>query len=106
MLTIIFYVIAIFSGIAVGMGTLFSIGQSMLSTGWTRAAHLFGLVSMLAVMWFLLEREPGVARLLSPVALAGCVCVFLVERGWYKILPILQIVFVLLVFFGFVFTVG
>ena len=100
---LLFLIVGVFAGIAVCMGTLFSIGQVMLGEGWSRRAHLFALISMLAVMWFLLEREAGVARLLSPVLIAACIGVFLVEKGWYRILPLLQLVFALMLFFGFVF---
>ncbi|MEM0924046.1 MAG: hypothetical protein AAGI13_13440 [Pseudomonadota bacterium] len=102
MLVILLKIVAIFAGIAVGMGALFSIGQAILATGWTRAAHLFALIAILAVMWFLWDGEPGVARLLSPLLVLACLGTFIVERGWFRILPLMQGVFALLVFFGMV----
>ncbi|MEM9045015.1 MAG: hypothetical protein AAGC81_09975 [Pseudomonadota bacterium] len=101
-MNLIFIIVGIFSGIAVCMGTLYSLAQAILEKGWTRAIHIFAIASMGSVMWFLLERDVVTAQLLSPVLLIALALTFWVEKRWFKILPLIQSVFAMLVFMGYV----
>ncbi|MEM0945308.1 MAG: hypothetical protein AAGI70_15330 [Pseudomonadota bacterium] len=101
-MNLIHLIIGIFCGIGVCMGTLYSIGQVILTEGWTRWLNLFAVIAMGAVMWFLLERDAGLAQLLSPVLILACLGTLIVERRFYKILPALQMVFAVVLFLGYV----
>ena len=100
-MTLIFIIVGIFCGIAVGIGALYSLAQAILETGWTRAFHIFALASMGSVMWFLLERDTFTAQLLSPLLILACALTFWIERRWFKILPMLQCIFAVFVFMGY-----
>ncbi|MEM7505493.1 MAG: hypothetical protein AAF415_02015 [Pseudomonadota bacterium] len=95
-------IVGVFAGIAICIGTLYSLAQMMMSDGWTRAAHIFAIIAMTSVMWFLLERDPDTARMLSPLLVLACIATFWVERRWYRIFPILQVAFAGLLLGGYV----
>lgn len=101
-MNLLFGIVGIFAGIAVCMGTLYSLAQVILTERWVRRAHLFALGAMLLVMWFLLERDVALARLFSPLLLLACIATFLVERRWFRLFPILQAVFAVLLLGGYV----
>lgn len=101
-MTLIFPIVGIFSGIAICIGTLHSIAQAIMERGRTRAIHVFAVVAMGGVMWCLLVRDAAAARMLAPALLLACALTFATERGWYKILPLIQSLFAFLVLMGFV----
>ncbi|MEM9098064.1 MAG: hypothetical protein AAGC79_06010 [Pseudomonadota bacterium] len=100
-MTLVLLIIGIFCGIAICIGTLYSLAQAVLETGRTRAIHIFAIASMGSVMWFLLERDAVTAQLLSPVLLIALAMTFWIEKRWFKILPLLQSVFAVFVFMGY-----
>ncbi|MEM8790770.1 MAG: hypothetical protein AAGE80_04070 [Pseudomonadota bacterium] len=101
-MNLVLLIVGIFCGIAVCMGTLYSLAQAILERGWIRVIHIFAIAAMGSVMWFLLERDAITAQLLSPVLILACALTFWIERRWYKILPLIQSVFAVLLFMGYV----
>lgn len=101
-MNLIIVITGIFCGIAVCMGTLYSVAQVILLKGAGRWIHFVAVVVMMCVMWFLLERDVPSARLISPLLLAICLATFWIEPRWYKILPFLQGVFAVMLFAGYV----
>ncbi len=101
-MNLIFLITGIFSGIAVCMGTFYSVAQVILHQGRIRWIHFASLVMMLVVMWFLLERDVALARLASPLLVIALLAALWVERRWFKILPLLQLVFAGLLMAGYV----
>ncbi|MBY8977664.1 hypothetical protein KHP62_17760 [Rhodobacteraceae bacterium NNCM2] len=101
-MNIILLIVGVFCGIAVCIGTLYSVAQVILNEGRLRWVHFFAVVMMLTVMWFLLERDVFTARLLSPLLILALIGTFWVERRWYRILPILQGTFAILLIAGYV----
>lgn len=93
----ILMIIGLFAGIAVCMATLYSVSQAMLAEGMVRWANLAQLVMILVVMGALLEREIGFAEIMAWPLIAAAIWTFALERRWYRIFPILVIVFALLV---------
>jgi len=90
---LILTIVGLFAGIAVCMATLYSVSQAMLSEGWIRWANLAQLVAIFIVMGALFEREVGVARIGALPLAAIAVWVLIMERRWYKIFPLLVLVF-------------
>lgn len=101
-MNLIYLITGIFCGVAVCMGTFYSLAQVILHEGRIRWIHFVALVMMLVVMWFLLERDVALARLASPLLLVSLIAAFWVERRWFKILPLLQMVFAALLLAGYV----
>jgi len=101
-MTSILMIVGVFAGISVCMAFFYSVAQAMMREGTARRAHLAALVAMLAVMGALLEREVGLARTLSVLLLPAAIWTFTVERGWYRIFPVLMQVFALVLLAGWV----
>lgn len=95
-------IIGLFAGIAVCMAALHSLAQAILAEGAKRWAHLAQLVAILAVMAALLEREVALARLLAVALIAAALWVMVMERGWYRIFPLLVQVFAAVLIAGYV----
>ncbi|MGF1503135.1 MAG: hypothetical protein ACFBSD_15105 [Paracoccaceae bacterium] len=92
----------LFAGISVCMACLYSVGQAMMEEGRTRWANLAQVIAILAVMGALLEREVEIARVLALPLFLTAVWVFAVERGWFRIFPILTQIFAGVVLAGYV----
>jgi len=92
----------IFAGIGVFLAAIYSASQALLSEGEGRAMHALGAGLILAAMAALMEREVGLARFLAvPLALvAGRT--LMIERRWYKVLPLLVIAFAVALMLGYV----
>ncbi|MEM8842889.1 MAG: hypothetical protein AAGD47_14060 [Pseudomonadota bacterium] len=101
-MNLIFLITGIFGGIAVCMGTFYSVAQVILHQGRIRWIHFAALVMMLVVMWFLLERDVTLARLASPLLALALIAALWVEQRWFKILPLLQLIFAGLLMAGYV----
>jgi hypothetical protein len=101
-MTSVLMIAGLFAGIAVCLATLYSVAQAMLAEGWPRRAHLAHLAAILVVMGALLEREVTVARIGAAPLLASAVWVFWLERGWYRVFPLLVILFAAILMAGYV----
>lgn len=84
------------------MATLWSVSQVILREDRTRWAHLALVLAVLAVMGALLEREVAVGRVLALPLLLLAVWVFVIERGWNRIFPLLVQLFAAVVLAGLV----
>ncbi|MEM9145770.1 MAG: hypothetical protein AAGC57_06190 [Pseudomonadota bacterium] len=101
-MTSILMIIGIFAGIAVCMATLYSLAQAMMQEGLRRWAHLAAVAMMLTVMGMLLERQVALARLFAWPLMAVGLWTFWVERGWYRIFPLLIQLFAAVLIAGLV----
>lgn len=101
-MTSILMIVGVFAGIAVCMATLYSLAQAMMQEGARRWAHLAFVIAMLAVMGMLLEREVGLARMLAWPLLAVGLWAFWVERGWYRLFPLMVQLFAAVLIAGLV----
>jgi hypothetical protein len=99
-MTSILMIIGVFAGISVCMATFYSVAQAITREGRRRWAHVAAALAMLAVMGALLEREVGVARVLAVALLPAATWAFVVERGWYRLFPLLLQVFALVLIAG------
>lgn len=101
-MTSILMIIGVFAGISVCMATLYSVAQAMMREGTPRRAHLAAVIAMLVVMGALLEREVDVARTAAVPLLGVAIWAFVVERGWYRIFPLLMQLFAVVLLLGWV----
>ncbi|GMG81200.1 hypothetical protein LNKW23_04120 [Paralimibaculum aggregatum] len=101
-MTSILMIIGVFAGVAICMATLYSVAQAMMREGALRRAHAVAVIAVLAVMGALLEREVALARMLAVPLLGVAVWVFVVERGWYRIFPVMMQLFAGLLIAGYV----
>ncbi|MEL6210657.1 MAG: hypothetical protein AAFR44_10860 [Pseudomonadota bacterium] len=99
-MTSILMITGVFAGIAVCMATLYSVAQAMMQEGHRRWAHLVAVLAMLVVMGLLLEREVGLARLAAWPLLAIGAWVFVIERGWYRLFPVMMQLFAVVLIAG------
>lgn len=101
MMTILI-IAGLFAGIGVFMAAAYSLSQILLLEGRGRAAHATCLIMILIVMAALMEREIPIARIASiPLILSATWC-FAIERGWFRIFPILVQIFAVIVALGYV----
>lgn len=99
---IILLIAGLFAGIGVFIATAYSLSQLLLLEGRGRMAHAACLIMTLIVMAALMERAIPIARLAAiPMLLVASWC-FAIERGWYRVFPILLQIFAAIVALGFV----
>lgn len=93
---------AIFAGIGVFMATMYSVSQILLLDGRARAAHVASVITILVVMACLMERWNELARIAAIPMFAAAFWTLVVEPRWYRIFPLLVMVFALTVILGYV----
>jgi len=101
-MTSILMIAGVFAGISICMATFYSVGQAMLGEGTPRRAHLLLVIAILVVMGALLEREVEIARTAAVPLLGLAVWVTVIERGWYRLFPLLVQIFAALLIAGLV----
>lgn len=101
MMTILI-IAGLFAGIGVFIATAYSLSQILLLEGRGRAAHAACLIMTLIVMGALMERAIPIARVAAiPMLLVASWC-FAIERGWFRVFPVLLQIFAAIVALGFV----
>ncbi|MEM1383392.1 MAG: hypothetical protein AAF713_05495 [Pseudomonadota bacterium] len=95
-------VTGIFGGIAIFIATLYSLAQVFLVEGRAKIPHVVAILCVLAVMAALQYREVEIARHLAIPLLAAGLWVMWVERGLYRIFPILFQLFAVVLIADFV----
>lgn len=99
----ILVVIGIFAGIGVFLATMYSLTQILLLEGKGRIAHAASFVTVLAIMTVLyVWRDTGLARLIAIPLLPIAAWTFWIEARWYKVFPILTMLFALTLVLGYV----
>ena len=101
-MSVILTITGLFAGVGVFIAAIYSLSQILLLRGEGRLMHGLGFALILAVMAALMEREIGLARLLAvPLALvAGRI--LMLERRWYRIMPLIVIIFAVVLMLGYV----
>lgn len=99
---LILLVTGIFGGLFLFIATIYSTAQAILTEGWTRRAHLAAIACVLLLMAALAEHLIGLARILAVPLIAASIWTFTVERGAYRIFPLLHLAFAVIVLAGFV----
>ena len=92
----------IFAGIGVFMAAMYSVTQILLLEGRGKLAHAVSLALILAVMACLMERWVFEARILAVPLFAAAFWTLVIEPRWYRIFPILVMLFALLLIMGYV----
>jgi hypothetical protein len=95
-------VTGIFAGIALSLATLYSVAQAVLMQGRPRLAHAALLVLTLAAMAALHNQSVPLARLFALPLLAAAIWAFALERGWFRVFPLLQQLFAAVLLTGWV----
>ena len=95
-------IVGIFAGIGMFLAAMYSVSQVLLLEGWARLAHVASLIMILAVMACLMERWVETARLLALPLLGAAFWTLVVEPRWYRIFPLLVMLFALLLIMGYV----
>ena len=91
---IIFQIAGIFSGIGLFLSMMYSLTQILLMRGWVRIAHGVLFVLILTVMSTLFFwRDVVTAQVLAVPLLCAAIWVTIVETRWYRVFPIIVIVF-------------
>ncbi len=80
---------------------MYSVSQLLLQ-GRGRIAHALNLLLILAVMAALMERAVPIARILAVPLIATAVWTLVFEPRWYRIFPLVVILFALLLIGGYV----
>ncbi|MEM9369503.1 MAG: hypothetical protein AAGD07_26340, partial [Planctomycetota bacterium] len=93
---------AIFAGIGVFLATMYSVSQILLLEGRARLAHAASVVTILIVMACLMERWNETARIAAIPMLGAAFWTLVVEPRWYRVFPLLVMVFALLIILGYV----
>ena len=102
LMSMILTIAGIFAGIGVFLATMYSLSQVLLLRGEGRLMHGLSFGLILAVMAALMEREVGLARLLAVPLFLVAARTLMLERGWYRIMPLLVIIFTVVLMLGYV----
>ena len=95
--------IGIFGGIAVFLATMYSMTQVLLLEGRLRWVHATLFLLVMAIMTVLFWwRDPAVARLFSFPLVPVALWAFWIEVRWYRIFPMLVLLFALALATGYV----
>ena len=101
-MSIILTIAGIFAGIGVFLAAMYSFTQILLLRGEGRVMHGLSFLLILAVMAALMEREIAIARILAiPLCLVS-IRTLMLERGLYRIMPVLVIIFAVVLMLGYV----
>ena len=99
---VILTIAGIFAGIGVFIATMYSVSQIVLLEGRARIAHAVLITLILVVMACLVERWVPMARVLAIPLLGAAFWVAVLETRWYRIFPLLVMLFALLLILGYV----
>ncbi len=102
MISTILTIVGIFAGIGVFLAAMYSMTQVLLLRGAPRWWHGACFVLILFIMAALMEREVWLGRALAVplVIIAGRL--LWIEQRWFKVFPILVIVFAVILAMGYV----
>jgi hypothetical protein len=93
----------IFAGIGVFLAAMYSMTQVLLMGGMPRIAHFALFVLILTVMFSMFWwRDVGTARVLAVPLMGFAVWTLVLEQRWYRVFPLLVIVFAGLLLAGYV----
>ena len=92
----------IFAGIGVFLAAMYSVSQILMLEGRGRIAHALSLGLILAVMAALMERHVPLARLIAAPLVPVAFWTAVIEPRWYRIFPLITVLFALLVVMGYV----
>lgn len=92
----------IFAGIGVFLAAMYAMVQALLLEGRARWINVALFVLILIVMGALMERHVGLARVLAVPLFMVAAWAFTLEPRWYKIFPILVMVFSVILMLGHV----
>ena len=92
----------IFAGIGVFLATMYSVSQILLMEGRMRVAHALQIGLILCVMACLMERWIIGARILAVPMMGVAFWVAVLEPRWYRVFPLLVMLFALLLILGYV----
>ena len=81
---------------------MYSVSQILMLEGRGRFAHALSLGLILAVMAALMERHVPVARVLAAPLILVAFWTAVIEPRWYRLFPLITVVFALLVVMGYV----
>ncbi|MEM6661782.1 MAG: hypothetical protein AAF666_06350 [Pseudomonadota bacterium] len=102
MISTILTIAGIFAGIGMFLAAMYSMTQILLLNGTHRLAHAATLVLMLMVMGALMERWIPIARLLAVPLLGTGFWLLVLEPRWYRVFPLMIMLFALLLIMGYV----
>ena len=102
-MTTIITLVGIFAGIGVFLAAMYSITQVLLLEGWPRWAHVACFLLILGVMGALyFYRSVPAARLLAVPLLLAAFWTLVLEPRWYRVFPLLVILFAMMLIMGYV----
>ena len=99
---VVLTIAGIFAGIGVFLSAMYSVSQILLLEGRARLAHAASLILILVVMACLMERWIETARIFAVPLFAAAFWTLVLEPRWYRIFPILVMLFALLLILGYV----
>ena len=103
MLGTILTIAGIFAGIGVFLAAMYSFTQVVLLQGTPRIAHFVQFVLIMTVMASMFFwRDVTTARIIAAPLLAAALWTTALETRWYKVFPILVMIFALLMIAGYV----
>ena len=92
----------IFAGIGVFLSAMYMLVQALLAQAETRWMNLACFVLILVVMGALMERVVDLARILAVPLFLVAGRVLMLEQRWYKIFPVLVMIFSVALVSGYV----
>lgn len=96
-------IVGIFGGIGLFLATMYSLTQILLLEGTARYVHAAQFLLVMAIMTVLfLWRDPAGARLFSFVLVPVAAWSLWIELRWYRIFPLLILLFALALATGYV----
>ncbi|MFK7943350.1 MAG: hypothetical protein AB8B85_10635 [Paracoccaceae bacterium] len=99
----ILLIIGIFAGIGVFLATMYSLTQVLLLEGRARYVHAAQFIVVMAIMTVLfLWRDPVGARVIAFALIPIAAWTILIERRFYRIFPVLIMIFALALASGYV----
>lgn len=93
----------IFAGIGIFLAAMYSMTQVLLLSGWGRIAHGVCLALIMAIMFVLFFYNAIALAQVIAFALFGVgIWTFVLERRWYRVFPVIVMVFALMLILGYV----
>ena len=101
-MAVILTIAGIFAGIGVFLAAMYSLTQGILLDGRKRWLHVALFALILITMGALMQREVLLARVLALPLLGAGIATLWIEPRWFKVFPILVIVFSITLLLGYV----
>lgn len=101
-MNLLLVVIGVFAGIAVSLASLYSLAQALLTEGRPRLAHIALVALTVTIMAALQYGNIPLARLLAAPMLAAAIAAFVLERRWFRVFPLVQQLFAVVLLVGWV----